>query len=268
MASGDIGFIGAGTLTVAVVHAVRARSNSPTIRLSPRSHVIADALARELPNIIHEATNSAVVEKSDILFLSVRPQQLDEALSGLQFRPDQIVASFVATVPVAEVTRLVRPAERVCRVTPLPTIALAKGPIIISPAIPDIVELFGGLGDLILTESESEIMDLGSAAGFMSTFFEIEHALVTWLTGRSVPSQHASLYIRSLLSGLADVGLQNADMELRALVESYETKGGLNEHVRLHLKTAGLFDLLRASLDSVSSQSLHKTTRPPNPSAK
>jgi len=253
---GDVGFIGTGTLTAAVVRGIRSREIARTIRLSPRSEELSQALCSELENVVRDSSNADVVANSDIVILSVRPQQLDDALKDLTFRPDQIVVSFVATVATADVARLVAPAERVCRVTPLPSIASAKGPIIISPAITEVVDLFQGLGDLILARTEDEIMKLGCASGLMSTFFELEHSVAAWLVKRGVPSDHASLYVRSLFSSLADTALRQAGIQLLTLADQHQTLGGLNEHARQHLNAAGLFDRLQSALDSVSAQSL------------
>ena len=157
---GDIGFLGCGTLTEAVVRGLRLRSPKPVIRLSPRSEALSHRLAAEIPDVVREPSNQEVVRKSRIVILAVRPQQLEEVLEGLSFRKEQIVVSFLAKIPAARVAELVAPAQQVCRVTPLPSIAAHKGPIILFPSIPEVDALFQGLGDLVVAGSEEEIMEI------------------------------------------------------------------------------------------------------------
>lgn len=260
ISEGDIGFIGAGTLTGAVVAGLRSLSSERTIRLSPRSEKISAELAKKFPNIQRELSNAAVVEKCQTIFLAVRPQQLDEALEGLTFRSEQIIISFVATVPVEDVRRLVYPARRVCRATPLPAIALARGPVIIYPNLSEAVQLFQDLGDLVLAESEDEIMKLGCASAAMSSFFEIIGEITTWLEANGVPNDRANLYVRSLFAGLAETGRTHVDLNPSELTMSHETPGGLNEHVRTHLQNSNTFENLRRSLESVSARVLRAET--------
>lgn len=253
---GDIGFIGCGTLTEAVVRGMRQRSLNPTIRLSPRSKAVSRRLAAELPGVIRETSNSDVVKHSQIVLLSVRPDQLAEALEGMSFRGDQIVVSFLAKTPVTRIAELVAPAHRVCRVTPLPAIAEQRGPIILFPPLTEVEALFDGLGDIIPAGSEDEIMDLGCASGMMSSFFRVEHALVSWLEDRGVPPAHASLYVRSMFAGLGATALERGDTTFEDLVTGHETPGGLNEHARLHLTQTGIFDAFKGALESVANKTM------------
>lgn len=250
-AGGDIGFIGCGVLTEAVVRGIRARSSHPVIRLSPRSDSVSRRLADEFPDVIREASNKDVVRRCQTVFLAVRPDQLDHALDGLEFREDQTVVSFVATAPVARIAALVAPAHRICRVTPLPGIARRQGPVILFPALPEIEALFQDLGDLIVARSEDEISDLGSVSGMMSQFFMVQQALAGWLETRGVAPDAALLYVRSMLAMLGETALESRGVRSGALVEGHETPGGLNAHVRQSLAQAGVFDAYAAALDSV-----------------
>ena len=254
----DFGFIGTGTLTRAVVAAIRSISDAPTIRLSPRSEEISTRLATDYPNVVRESSNADIIAKCGTIFLAIRPQQLDDALRGLSFGPDQTVISFVATVPVEDVRRIAYPATQVCRVTPLPAISHRDGPIVIYPPLPAAIAIFEQLGDLVPAESEDEIMKLGCASATMSSFFQIADVMTEWLASNGVPPSHASTYVRSLLKGLAITGRSLGGTSLALLADDHETRGGLNEHVRQHLEDAGFFKTLQGSLDSVSARLLRK----------
>lgn len=252
----EIGFIGAGALTEAVVRGLRTRDDRPMIHLSPRSESVSRALAAAHPNVVRAASNAEVLARSDLVVLAVRPQELDTALAGLAFRPDHVVASFVAMVPTDEVVRLAAPAARVCRVTPLPSIALGQGPIILYPALSEVESLFAGLGDVVVAASEAEIMTLGCASGLLSAFFETERAVAEWLVGRDVRGEAASLYVRAMFAAAAAVGRAEAATDLSRLADAHETKGGLNARGRAFLREAGHFDQIGTALDAVANLSL------------
>lgn len=251
-----VGFIGTGAITAAVVKGLCSKDVAPTIYLSPRSENLSQALAEEFSNVHQETSNADVVSKSQIVVLAMRPEQLAEALSDLIFRPEQTIVSFVATVPLAEVTKLVSPASKVCRATPLTTIERGQGPIVMAPALAAVEALFEGLGDVLVAESEEQMMAFGCAAALLSTFFELEHTVAQWLVTVGVTPANASLYVRSMFSGIANSALVNRDLDLTALAYSNETPGGLNERVRAALRESGMFTRIENVLSELSSLSL------------
>lgn len=93
----------------------------------PRSEGRSRTLAARYERVIREDSNEAVVTKSDIVFLAVRPQQTPE-LVGLRFRAEQTVVSFLAGTPIDQLRPFVAPAARLVRVVPLPCIGLRQGP--------------------------------------------------------------------------------------------------------------------------------------------
>jgi pyrroline-5-carboxylate reductase len=79
----SLGFIGAGAITDAVVQGLHAAGKTEhEIHLSPRSEARSRALAARYERVIREDSNAAVVAKSDIVFLAVRPQQMPDTISG------------------------------------------------------------------------------------------------------------------------------------------------------------------------------------------
>jgi len=235
-----IGFIGAGTITKAVIEGLERAGKGGDIVVSHRSEAVSTELARRFPRL-RRATNAEVAASSDIVFLAVRPTQVEEALSGVSFGPQHTLVSFVSGLSVDELARIAT-RSKVGRVLPLPSIARGEGPILCYPAIDSVVALFEGLGDLIIPGSEAELRAMGSVSGFMSTYFELQNALIAWLVQSGVPADQASLYVRAILRGLSGTGYRTSDAELPGLPLEHETKGGLNQRVRQGLKDRGWFD--------------------------
>ena len=248
----SIGFLGVGTISEAVIRAMCTRPGmSDLLLLSPRSANRSAALAAEFDACQRLDSNQAVIDASDIVVLAMRPQQLDEALAALSFRDDQIIASFIAGTPPSGIAPLVAPARRVCQLIPLPPIALHKGPLVISPGIPEVMAAFAGLGDIIVLDDESRIRVLSVGSAIMSTYFEMQNELIDWIAARGIDEATASLFIRSELEGLAAVGKTTPDEERRGLPGEFQTKGGLNERVRAGLLERGWFAMLDEQISDV-----------------
>jgi pyrroline-5-carboxylate reductase len=92
-----IGFLGVGTVSTAVIEAMASRGGAQeTIYLSPRGEKRSTELAAKYDHCIRLDSNQAVIDASDMVVISMLPNQVDEALADLIFREDQIIASFIA----------------------------------------------------------------------------------------------------------------------------------------------------------------------------
>jgi pyrroline-5-carboxylate reductase len=247
-----LGFVGTGTLASAVIDGLQAtHGDRCRILVSPRSEETSRALASIYANVTRAESSAAVVEGSDVVFLGMRPNQLDEGTAGLPFRAEHTVVSFLAGVPHALVSEKVRPATHVVRVNPLPPIRLRKGPVVIYPANPIVEDLFGGLGDLIVAGKESDLAAIANGSAMMSSHYALQNRIIDWLVSRDMARETATLYVRSMFSGLAAIGL---DAFARGEVVDpahHETKGGLNERGRRYLGELGWFDEVGRALDAI-----------------
>jgi pyrroline-5-carboxylate reductase len=247
-----LGFLGTGAITSAIVTGLRRDGSAvPPVVVSPRSEAVSRRLAADLPAVAVARSNQDVIDRSDIVCLAIRPQQLDTAIAGLRFRADLTVVSLVAAVTVTEAARLVAPAAAVCRAIPLAGVSHRSGPIAIFPKLPDVAAVLGPLGDLIEARSEAEIMAMGAATGVISSYFALQNRVTGWLAAQGLEPATASLYTRSLLASLAAAADRTPEAELAALPGEYETKGGLNERTRRRLTEAGWLDAVAEALDAL-----------------
>ena len=250
----SLGFIGAGSITDAVVQGLHAAGNARhEIRLSPRSEARSRALAARYDRVIREDSNATVVAKSDIVFLAVRPQQMPN-LVGLRFRAEQTVVSFLAGTPIDQLRPFVAPAARLVRVVPLPCIGLRQGPILMMPSDPTVEALFGQLGDLIVLADEANFASLSAITGLMSSHFELQNVALNWLKTQKVPGGQAALYVRSFFPGLGAIGLAAGRAGQSIDVADYETRGGLNEACRIRLSGADWFGQINEALGAIQAR--------------
>ena len=250
-----IGFIGTGTISSAVIEGLNRLPSPPEIVVSPRSEAVAARLAAQFPTVRRAASN-AEAARADIVFLGMRPAQLDAAMEGIAFGPHQILVSMVAGLSLQAI-RARWPEPRSCRFVPLPGIARGIGPIATCPAIDEIVALTTPLGDLFVVEDEAKL-SFGGLNAFMSSYYELQRALIDAGTGAGLAEPDARAYVVSLLSMLADTARRTPPEDFGALVAEHQTKGGLNERVRATLLAAGWFDAPAAALHETTTLDYRK----------
>ena len=250
-----IGFIGTGTISAAVIEGLQSLPEAPEIVVSPRSEAMSVALSTKFRKV-RRANSNADVANADMVFLGMRPMHLEEAMAGIDFRPGQIVASMVAGFGLDDI-RARWPLATVCRFIPLPGIARGIGPMATYPAVPEVVELFGPLGDLFVVADESKL-HFGGLNSFMSTYYELQRALIDAGMAAGLPEADARGYVVSLLGMLADTAQRTPEALFGKLVEEHQTKGGLNERVRAKLLEAGWFNTPAAVLRETTSLSYKK----------
>lgn len=245
----DIGFVGTGTISRAVIEGLQRLPTPPTIVVSPRSEAIATRLAERFANV-RRAQSNADVARADIVFLGMRPAQLDDAMDGIRFGAHQILASMVAGLSL-DAIKARWPEPRACRFIPLPGIARGMGPMATYPAIAEIVTLMRPLGDLFVVEDESRL-HFGGLNAFMSSYFELQRALIDAGRAAGLAEQDARAYVVSLLGMLVDTARHTPEAQFEQLVNEHQTKGGLNERVRATLLAQGWFDAPASALHATT----------------
>ena len=250
-----IGFIGTGTISAAVVSGLQSLPDAPEVIVSPRSEAVSEALAARYPKVRRAASN-AEAATADIVFLGMRPTHLEDAMAGIDFKAGQIVASMVAGFGLADI-RARWPRATVCRFIPLPGIARGVGPMATYPAIPEVVRLMSPLGDLFVAPDEARI-HFGGLNSFMSSYYELQRALIDVGTSAGLSEANARGFVVSLLGMLADTAKRTPPEAFAQLVEEHQTKGGLNERVRATLLEQGWFDAPRTALNATTTLSYKK----------
>jgi pyrroline-5-carboxylate reductase len=250
-----IGFIGTGTISAAVVEGLQSLPEPPKVVVSPRSEARSLSLAARFKRVSRAGSNAEVAQ-ADIVFLGMRPMHLEEAMAGVDFGENQILVSMVAGFGLADI-KARWPKPTVCRFIPLPGIARGKGPMATYPAVPEIVQLMSPLGDLFIAPDEARI-HFGGLNSFMSSYFELQKALIGVGTAAGLSESDARGFVVSMLGMLADTAQRTPAQSFDSLVEEHQTKGGLNEHVRAALMEKGWFAAPRAALNATTSLSYKK----------
>jgi pyrroline-5-carboxylate reductase len=134
-----VGFIGCGTIASAIATGIATQSNVPvaSIAVSRRSQTKSAALQQRLGSdmvSIHD-DNQHVLDQSDIVFITVLPQQTSQVLQALSFDASKhILVSLVSTSQLDQLARDSKlPSDRVFKMICLPAVATLDGVCLITP---------------------------------------------------------------------------------------------------------------------------------------
>ncbi|MET0746828.1 MAG: pyrroline-5-carboxylate reductase [Rhizobium sp.] len=247
-----LGFVGTGTITEAIVTGI-LRSALPitAIHVSPRNAAIAAKLVDASPLVHVAADNQQVVDRSDLLFLAIRPQVAEAVVRELHFRPDHHVVSLIAATDRQMLTDWIGQELRLTRAIPLPFVAEKSGVTAIFPPDPDVAAVFNALGSAIEAQSEADYQLLGVASAMMGTFYGILDVSSRWLEAQGMPYAQAQTYLAPLFASLAETAARPKAPSAEVLRAEFSTKGGLNEQVFTDFVANGGAAALTQALDGV-----------------
>jgi len=256
-----VGFIGVGTITEAVVTGLcEAEIPGLSIVLSPRSVDRSRRLSGRYAAIEVAADNQQVLDRSELVFLAVRPQDAAAVLGALDFRRDLKVASFIATLSSAEMQRQVRPAAFIGRVAPVPPVARRTGPIAMCPPNRRLADLFDPIATVIPVSDEEQLDAFFSVSALMAPYFELLESVSAWLRARGVDPADADRYTGSLFRGIAEKSTQPKGEGFAELVEEHATRAGINEQLRRELLATGFYDRIQSGLDLIQARMQGRAT--------
>jgi len=248
----DIGFIGTGALTAAIVTGLqRVADESVSVVLSPRNETIAAGLASRCRNVRIADDNQAVLDGCDTIVLALRPQVAGSVLPELRFRADHHVITLVGILSRDDIAAMVAPAGRVTKALPMPMIAHGLGATLVCPPDPATTAFFRQLGKVIEVDDAAEFDALSTATATFATYFKYLETIQAWLHDHDVADATARDYLAGLFTALAAAPEKAPDADFMHLAKEYATRGGINEQVVRELIDHDLFAQVRQSLDSV-----------------
>src|SRR4051812_13214617 len=163
--------VGTGKIASAMVRGLMtAPSFDGSITLSPRNAHIAAQLKTEFPSITVAASNQDVLDRSDLVLLTLRPQMAVQIISELSFRPDHRIVSVIAALSRERLLDLATPARIVVKAIPLPMVAERRGVTALYPSEPEANKLFDSLGSALPVRSESEFSAMSTATSVVASF--------------------------------------------------------------------------------------------------
>jgi len=247
-----LGFIGTGKIASSVITGI---SNSnikfKQIIVSPRNRKIANNLKKKFRKIYIAKNNQEVIDKSSWIFLSVTPNVGMKIIKDLKFKKNQTVISFISTINLAQLKKMVKVKLNIVRAIPLPPISLKKGPVPICPPNKSVKSFFDKIGSTIQIKNEKLSQNFWSTSGLMASYYDMLRVMSDWLVKKGIKRNDAQKYITSLFLALSEDAVVNSKKDLKFLVKESQTPKGLNEQGLKEMSKKGVYKSVINTLNSI-----------------
>ena len=225
-----IGFIGTGKITSAVVTGIsRSSIKYNKILISSRNKIISRNLKRSFKKISVIKDNQKIIDESNWVFLSVTPIVGKKIIKDLKFKSNQTIISFISTISLVDLKKMIKVKSNIVRAIPLPPISLKKGPVPVCPPNKKVKDFFDKIGSTIEIKDEKLSINFWSISGMMASYYEILRVMASWLSKKGVKKKEAQKYISSLFLALSEDAVVNSKKDFKFLVKDSQTPKGLNQ---------------------------------------
>ena len=247
-----LGFIGTGKISSSVINGICNSSiKYEKILISSRNKKISKQLKKKFKKVFIENDNQKIVSKCNWIFLAVTPTVGNKIIRDLDFRSNQTIISFISTINISNLKRMIKVKADIVRAIPLPPISLGKGPIPICPPNKKVKSFFDKIGLTIQIKSEKQSINFWSMSAMMAPYYNMLKTMSEWLIKKGIKRDDTQKYITSLFSALSEDAVVNSKENLNHLVKDSQTKKGLNEQGLREMKKKGVYRSIEKTLDII-----------------
>ena len=247
-----LGFIGTGKIASSVILGVcKSKIKFRQIIVSPRNKKIANNLKKKFKKVSIAKNNQDVINKSNWIFLSVTPKVGDKIIKDLKFKSNQTIISFISTINLSELKKMIKVKSKIIRAIPLPPISIKKGPVPICPPNRQVKSFFDKIGSTIEIKNEKLSINFWSTSGMMASYYEMLRVMSNWLVKKGIKKQDAQKYITSLFLALSEDAVVNSNKDLKHLVKESQTPKGLNQQGVNTMSKKGVYKSVVNTLNSI-----------------
>jgi pyrroline-5-carboxylate reductase len=247
-----LGFIGTGKIASSVITGIcNSKISFKKILVSPRNRNVAQRLKRKFRKVSIAKNNQEIINACNWVFLAVTPKVGKKIIPNLKFRSNQKVISFIATINLAQLKRVIGKKVKIVRAIPLPPISIRKGPVPIFPPNKKVRNFFNKLGTTVEIGNEKLSKNFWATSGMYASFYELLSIMSNWLVKRGIKRDKAQKYVTSLFVALSEDAVANSKKDLKYLVKESQTPKGLNEQGVKELRKAHFYISLEKTLNSI-----------------
>ena len=246
------GFIGTGKISSSVITGIcNSKIKYEKIIISPRNKIVANQLKKKFKKIYISKNNQEIINKSNWVFLAVTPTVGEKIIADLKFRANQIIISFISTINLSELKKMIKVKTNIIRAIPLPPISLKKGPVPIFPPNKKVKSFFDKIGTTIEIKNEKLSINFWSTSGMMASYYDLLRVMSGWLVKKGVKREEAQKYITSLFLALSEDAVINSKKDLKFLVKESQTPKGLNEQGLKEMSKKGVYKSVVSTLNNI-----------------
>ena len=247
-----LGFIGTGKIASSVITGIcNSEIKYKKIFISPRNKIIAKKLKNKFKKVYIARNNQEIVDKSDWVFLAVTPTVGEKIIRKLKFKSSQTIISFISTITIPELKKMIKTKVEIVRAIPLPPISLKKGPVPICPPNKKVKNFFDKIGSTVEIRNEKLSINFWSTSGVMASYYELLKVMSEWLIKKGIKRSDAQKYVTTLFLALSEDAVVNSKKELKYLVKESQTPKGLNEQGLKEMNKRGVYKSVTNTLNSI-----------------
>ena len=247
-----LGFIGTGKIASSVITGIcKSSIKYNKIFISSRNNKISKQLKKKFKRIVIERDNQKIVSSSNWVFLAVTPTVGEKIIKNLKFRSNQTIVSFISTMTIPNLKKMIKVKANIVRAIPLPPISLKKGPVPICPPNKKVKKFFDQIGSTVEIKNEKLSINFWSTSGMMASYYEILNVMSNWLVSKGIKRLDAQKYITSLFLALSEDAVVNSKKDLKYLVKESQTPKGLNEQGLKEMSKKRVYKSVINTLNSI-----------------
>jgi len=247
-----LGFIGTGKIASSVITGIcKSSIKFNKIIISSRNKKISKQLKKKFKRIIIEKDNQKIVNSSNWIFLAVTPTVGEKIIKNLKFKSNQTIISFISTITIPRLKKMINVKADIVRAIPLPPISLMKGPVPICPPNKKVKNFFDKIGSTVEIKNEKLSINFWATSGMMASYYKILKTMSNWLVNKGIKRLDAQKYITSLFLALSEDAVVNSKKELQHLVKESQTPKGLNEQGLKEMSKKGVYKSVINTLNSI-----------------
>ena len=247
-----LGFIGTGKIASSVITGIcKSSIKYNKIFISSRNNKISKQLKKKFKRIVIERDNQKIVSSSNWVFLAITPTVGEKIIKNLKFRSNQTIISFISTITIPNLKKMIKVKANIVRAIPLPPISLKKGPVPICPPNQKVKKFFDQIGSTVEIKNEKLSINFWSTSGMMASYYEILNVMSNWLVSKGIKRLDAQKYITSLFLALSEDAVVNSKKDLKYLVKESQTPKGLNEQGLKEMNKKRVYKSVINTLNSI-----------------
>tara|TARA_B100000963_G_scaffold77884_1_gene65934 strand:+ start:391 stop:1158 length:768 start_codon:yes stop_codon:yes gene_type:complete len=247
-----LGFIGTGKIASSVIIGIcSSKIKFKKIIVSPRNRKTANLLKKKFKKVSIAKNNQEVINNSNWVFLSITPNVGKKIIKNLKFKINQTIISFISTITLPQLKKMIKVKSNIIRAIPLPPISLKKGPVPICPPNKKVKNFFDKIGSTVEIKNEKLSINFWSTSGMMASYYEMLKVMSEWLVKKGVKRSDAQKYITTLFLALSEDAVMNSKKELKYLVKESQTPKGLNEQGLREMSKKGAYKSIITALNSI-----------------
>lgn len=254
-----LAFLGCGRIAQNIIEAYLRHSNmqGKNLLASGRNPQKTKRICEKF-KIQMASDNEELLEKGSVIFICVKPQDMEEALQNLSahWRPDHTVFSLAAGISFKHLKKWGLNCKRLVRLMPNTAVSVGEGflpfcPLKGSEALnSSIEELLKPLG-FVLPLAEEELLAPATAAGASGLAFVLElmQYWLEWLEGEGFSHEAARAFTVQIFSGAGALGREKIKKSFSDLQKEITSPQGVSQAGLKSLRELELERVLRLAFE-------------------